>query len=112
MASTKKSIKNYNTLKYKLHRSNVEKNITSSSPPYCSSSALLTSSFVTRSSSNLNLRATNHGILHLTNQWKYQEIFGRLVDRRKPKLLDYISKNMNDLQSLQFKESAAHFIYQ
>ena len=54
----------------------MEKNITSSSPPYCSSSALLTSSFVTRSSSNLNLRATKHGVLHLTNQWKYQEIFG------------------------------------
>ena len=52
---------------YKKHNTALEfavaKLITSSSPPYCSSSALFISSFVTRSSSNLNLEKKNYQLL-------------------------------------------------
>ena len=56
----------------------VKNNITSSSPPYCSSSAFLVSSFVTRSSSNLYLKC-EYPTRKIHKAWHLQNISKNIV---------------------------------
>jgi hypothetical protein len=86
--------------KYQKQKKNREKpnkckqNITSSSPPYCSSKALFVSSFVTCSSSNLNLKTHKLHFLFkikvMTKKHGYN-----ILDSTTPQLLISVSQIVN-----------------